>query len=217
MIKIKYSIPLLALMFSFIGCDNNDDETTPTTVPTDGFTYNTTFYETANTYIDIDDCDSDNDGMPDSYTFFFTDGRMFDNDDNVNGSSGDYLYSLNTTKLVFLNVLVSDNPGLANTGIVAGNTYIVSSTEDSVIIHDAQIDALSPSFIVNSVAFGMGNENIGTFHLPGTVVPTITINTFNFDLSDLENSIIDADYTFMNTSGEVITGHYTGTYGVLLD
>ncbi|WP_291869864.1 hypothetical protein [Maribacter sp.] len=215
--KITKNLLYIITIALLISCDNNDDTVTPTSIPTDGFTYNTTFFETENAYVNIDDDDDNADGFPDSYTFFFTDGRMFDNDANVNGSSGDYLYSTNTTKLVFLNVLVSDNPSLASSFPLPGATYIVSSIEDSVIIHEAQIDPLSPSYINNSVEFGMGNDNIGTFHTAGVVAPTITLNQVNIDNNDPTNSSIDADYSFMNQDGVIITGHYTGTFGVILD
>ncbi len=211
------TIKILTLIFAItlISCDNNDDTSAQTL--TDGFTFNNTFYETVNAYIDIDTDDNNNDGQPDSYTFFFTDGRMFDNDGNVNGSTGDYLYSLNTTKLAFLQILVSDNPSLANSAPVPGNTYIVSSIEDSVIIHNGQIDALTPPYLNNSIEFGMGNENVGTFHFSGAVGPTLTFNQLIIDSNNPQNSTIDADYSFMDANGDVITGHYTGTFGVILD
>lgn len=219
--KIIKTLLVIFLGLLIVGCDNNDDAQTDPINPTDGFTFNNTFYETANAYIDIDVDDDDpvvgNDGQPDSYTFFFTDGRMFDNDANVNGSTGDYLYSLNTTKLVFLNVLVTDNPSLANSPPTAGNTYIVSSTEDTVILHDGQIDPLSPPYLNSGIEFGVGDENVGTFHLPGIVGPTVTFNTFNYDNTNPANSTIDIDYTFMNEDGEMITGHYEGTFGIILD
>ncbi len=211
------TIKILILIFAItlISCDNNDDTTAQAL--TDGFTYNNTFYETVNAYIDIDSDDTNNDGWPDSYTFFFTDGRMFDNDGNVNGSTGDYLYSLNTTKLAFLQILVRDNPSLANSAPVPGNTYMVSSIDDSVIIHNGQIDALTPPYLNNSIEFGMGNENVGIFHFPGSIGPTLTFNQLNIDNTNPANSTIDTDYSFMNASGEIITGHYSGTFGVILD
>lgn len=212
-IYLKYS--LLVVVLIVLSCDNNDDNSTTPSI--DGFTYNNVFYETPNAYIEADEEDNNNDGFPDNYTFFFTDGRMFDNDANVNGSSGDYLFSLNTTKLAFLKILVSDNPSLATSQPAAGNTYIVSSIEDTVIIHDGQIDPLTPSYLNNNIEFGIGNENVGTFHLPGAVVPTITINAMNLDFANPQNSTLDIDYSFMNTDGEVITGHYEGTFGVILD
>lgn len=213
------NLKLLALLLAILitACDNNDDAVTPTITPTDGFTYNNTFYETANAYINIDEDDDNNDGRPDNYTFFFTDGRIYDNDNNANGSSAEYLYSLNTTKLAFLNILTSDNPSLANAGLLPNTTYIVSSIEDTVIIHDGQIEPLVPPFTSSNIGFGEGNENVGTFHLPGPVVPTITFNALNIDNNNPANSTIDADYTLRNTNGEIITGHYTGTFGIILD
>lgn len=210
---LKISFLLVVLLI--VSCDNNDDGSIAPL--TDGFTYNNTFYETQNVYIEIDEEDHNNDGFPDNYTFFFTDGRMFDNDANVNGSSGDFLFSLNTTRLVFLHMLVSDNPSLSTAFPSAGNTYIVSSTENTVVIHDGQIDPLTPPYLNNQIEFGVGNENIGTFHLPGAVGPTITINAMSLDFSNPENSTLDVDYTLMNTNGEIISGHYEGTFGVILD
>jgi len=211
-LKITFLLPVLF----FIACDNNDDEQTDSTNPTDGFTHNSTFYETPNAYFEIDENDDNADNFPDHYNFFFSDGRMFDNDSNVNGSTGDYLFSLNTTNWVFFNILVTDNPSLANNTLTAGNTYIASSN-DTVIIENSQIDALTPSYFDNGIEFGLGNENVGIINTPGVTGPTITINTINLDANNPENSTINIDYSMMNQNGEIITGHYEGTFGIILD
>ena len=212
---------LFISVFTFVSCDNNDDEQTSIVAPTDGFTINSAFNETANAYFEIDEDDDDpqvgGNGFPDSYSFFFTNGRMLDNDANVNGSSGDYLFSLDTTEWVFLNVEAIDNPSLVTGGPLAGNTYIVSSTNDSVILEGAQIDALTTPYLVDNIEYGMGNDNAGVTHEPGVQGPTITINAINLDINNPTASTIDADYTFMNQDGVVISGHYEGTFGVILD
>lgn len=210
--KILQSILLLTII-TLISCDNNDD--TSTTPQTDGFTYNNTFYETPNAYFQIDD---DNGGQPLRYAFFFTNGRIFDNDANVGGTTNDYLFSTNTTEMVFLKVLVSDNPSLANGNLpTAGNTYIVSSVENSVIAHGFQTNSLNSSYFNNGIEFGIADENTGTYHFSGIQGPTITINAINLNSSNPANSTINADYRFMNVNGEVITGHYKGTFGIILD
>ncbi|OBX20135.1 MULTISPECIES: hypothetical protein [Bizionia] len=208
---------LVLLIFTVFSCDNNDDLQTDPITPTEGFTHNNVFYPTPNAYFEIDDGDVDNNGMPDSYSFFFSNGRMFDNDANVNSSSGDYLFSLNTTNWVYLNVQVSDNPSLDAAGPLPGNTYVVSSITDTVIIENAQIDALSPVYITSNVEFGMGNENVGVFNFPGTQGPSITINAINIDNNNPTESTVNADYVFLNQNGETIVGHYEGTFGVILD
>jgi len=218
---MKKIIFLSALIALFFGCDNNDDMQTDPVNPTDGFTHNNVFFETPNAYFEIDE-DDDNvgiggDGFPDDYSFFFSNGRMFDNDANVNGVSSEYLFSLNTTNWVFLNIEVVDNPSLANAAPSAGNTYVVSSINDSVILENGQIDAVSPAYFINSVEYGTGNETMGVINTPGIQGPSITINAINLDANNPAASTIDADYTFMNQNGEIITGHYEGTFGVILD
>jgi len=106
---------------------------------------------------------------------------------------------------------------LNNSIPTAGNTYTASSTDDTVIIHDGMIISLLPPFISDSLEFGMGSETAGTFHTPGIVGPTLTINQLNIDVNMPENSNIDVDYTFMNQNGEIITGHYVGSFGAILD
>ncbi|TYB77313.1 hypothetical protein ES677_01115 [Bizionia gelidisalsuginis] len=214
-------ILVLISLFAF-SCDNNDDEQTDPVVPTDGFTHNNIFFETPNAYFEIDEEDDDpnigGDGFPDNYSFFFSNGRMFDNDlANVNGVNDDYLFSLNTTSWVFLNVEVQDNPSLANAGPLPNNTYVVSSIHDSVIIENGQIDALSPIYINNNTEFGIGSENVGIFNFPGPVGPSITFNAITIDNANPTESTVDVDYTFMNEDGEIITGHYEGTFGIILD
>lgn len=218
-IKFLFAVLLVITMFN---CDNNDDAQTDPVTPTDGFTHNNVFYNTPNAYFEIDEDDDDpnigGDGYPDNYSFFFSNGRMFDNDPaNVNGLNDDFLFSLNTTNWVFLNVEVVDNPSLSNAGPSAGNTYVVSSINDSVIIENGQINGLNPAYFINGVEYGTGDENVGVFNTPGTQGPSITINTIDIDANNPSASTIDVDYTFMNQNGEVITGHYEGTFGVILD
>ena len=110
-----------------------------------------------------------------------------------------------------------DNPSLSNAGPSAGNTYVVSSINDSVIIENGQINGLNPAYFINGVEYGTGDENVGVFNTPGTQGPSITINTIDLDANNASASTIDVDYTFMNQNGEVITGHYEGTFGVILD
>lgn len=209
---LKLLIAVTIITLTSCTQDNNDD--TSTAPQTDGFTHNNTFYETPNAYFQIDD---DNNPRK-NYAFFFTDGRIFDNDANVSNSTGDYLFSTNTTKMVFLKILVSDNPSLANNTLPsAGNTYRASSVRKSVIAHGFQVNSLNPVYTNNGIEFGVADENTGTYHLPGVQGPTITINAINIDSNNIANSTINADYRFMNTNGVVITGHYEGTFGVILD
>ena len=197
---------ILLLSILFISCDNNDDTVTATNI----FTVATQIYQTPNCYIEFD-----TDTPQDHINLFLTDGRMYDNDLNENNSSGDYLFSLNTTNFVFLQLQFSNNPSLVTNGPTAGNTYIISST-DSTIGHNLLVDPLTPNFSSNGFDFGMGNENTGTFHTPGSGALTVTINAYTFNPSTLIGTI-DLDYSFMNQNGTIITGHYDGNLGVILD
>jgi hypothetical protein len=213
--NMKTTFQLLAIIFILISCDKNDDVVNDVQNP-DGFTHNQIFYETVNAYIEADGDDDNGDNIPDNYAFFFTNGRMFDNDANVNGSTGDYLFSMNTTEWVFLLIQTAENSNLDSLPPQTGETYIVHSN-NSVIVHDGQIDGLTPPYLNGGTEFGMGNENIGTFHFPGAVAPTITINQLNIDALAPENNFLDAEYSFMNQNGETITGHYKGSLGLILD
>lgn len=213
----KYLIILLVLNIAFISCDENDDAQTDPVNPTDGFVHNTVFYETANAYFQIDEEDDDNDNLPDNYTLFFTNGRLFDNDPAaVNGLTDDLLLSINTTSFVFLQIEVSDNPSLTTGPLQAGNTYVVSSN-NSVIIENGQVNPIQPPFFTGGFEFGLGDENVGVFNFPGVQGPSITIDAINLDIANPSNSTIDATYIFMNQLGEVITGNYSGTFGVFFD
>ncbi|WP_152971463.1 hypothetical protein [Lacinutrix algicola] len=222
---------LLLLAVTMFSCDSNDDEVTPDSVDPsttlDGFTHhenNTTpvFYPTSNAYIEIDE---DNDDAyplaPDYYGFFFLNGRLLDNDTDINGTSDEVLLSVNTTQFVVLSIDVAVNPSL-QTGIppTAGITYIASSN-DSNVVTDLQVDSSSPQTFVNidgtNVEFGEGNETNSTIYSPATLGHSVTINAINIDNVNPTNSTIDVDYTFVNTSGELISGHYEGTLGVFED
>lgn len=222
---------LILLAVTMFSCDSNDDEVTPDPVDPsttlDGFTHhenNTTpvFYPTSNAYIEIDE---DNDDAyplaPDYYGFFFLNGRLLDNDTDINGTSDEVLLSVNTTQFVVLSIDVAVNPSL-QTGIppTAGNTYIASSN-DSNVVTDLQVDSSSPQTFINidgtNVEFGEGNETNSTIYSPATLGHSVTINAINIDTVNPTNSTIDVDYTFVNTSGELISGHYEGTLGVFED
>jgi hypothetical protein len=213
---------LILLTISMYSCDNNDDAQTDLVNPTDGFTHNGTFYETSNAYFEIDEDDDDhnanigNNGFPDEYNFFFSNGRMLDNETHVNGVSDDYLFSLDTTNWVFFNLRAEDNPSLVSAGPMAGSTYIGGSS-DTVIIENGLINVLSPSYFNNNIEFGQGDEDEGVVNETEVAGTTITINQINLDANDPAGSTIDADYTFINENGDVITGHYEGTFGVFLD
>ena len=222
---------LILLAVTMFSCDSNDDEVTPDPVDPsttlDGFTHhenNTTpvFYPTSNAYIEIDE---DNDDAyplaPDYYGFFFLNGRLLDNDTDINGTSDEVLLSVNTTQFVVIQVEVATNPSLQS-GIppTTGNTYIASSN-DSNVVTDLQVDSSSPQTFINidgtNVEFGEGNETNSTIYSPATLGHSVTINAINIDTVNPTNSTIDVDYTFVNTSGELISGHYEGTLGVFED
>ena len=208
----------ILIFIAFTGCDKNDDQQTDPQNPTDGFTVNNTFYETPNCYIEFDEDSQDN------INIFFTNGRMYDNDTNVNGSSGDYLFSLNTTNFVFYNIRDNENPSIVTPtypNIQTGVQYIGGPT-DSVIGHHLSIEPLSPPFFYTGIEFGMDNEvasqndPLQTIYTPGATGPFITLNSYTFD-SQTQTGTINVDYEFLTQNGETITGHYEGTIGVILD
>lgn len=220
--KTAVALLLLTVIMSSFSCDNNDDIQSS---PQDGFTVNNTFYATPNVYITIDQYDGNNNGQPDYYNFFFTDGRITDTYGDI-GVGYQYAYSTNTTNLVKLKIYEgSSNPGLINTP-PAGQTYIASSlsvpggdagfSKDSFVSHNLQ-QGSTVFGIENGYSFTQIPETIGFWYYPGTTAPTITINTINIDSTTPSNSTINVDYTFLDTNGNTITGHYEGLLGVILD
>jgi len=201
----------ILLLTIIVSCDNNDDTVTSTNI----FTVGTQVYETPNCYIEFDEI-TDNEA---NFNLFFLDGRMYDNDLNVNGSSGDYLFSLNTTNFVFYNIRAIENPLIEvpqYPNIQTGIPY-KGSDNNSVIIHNFSIDTLSTNFNTNGFDFGTPNQTTGTIHEPmlGNT-KTITINSYTFNVAT-QTGTIDADYSFLSQNGVVITGHYDGNLGVFLD
>ncbi|HFX17917.1 MAG TPA: hypothetical protein ENK64_02090 [Flavobacteriales bacterium] len=227
--KLLFKISFAILIFSMISCDNNDDTATS---PQDGFTVNNNLHITENAYITIDQADRNANGKPDYYNFFFTDGRITD----YYGDQGlgyAYNYSTNITNLVKLQVFEGiSNPNLTNT-LTAGNTYVASSTLTTSLNGFGMTNSgySKDSFIAYNLQAGtpvFGNiggydftsnppETVGIWHYPGTVGPSITINAINIDNNTPANSTIDVDYIFTDTSGTVISGHYEGTLGIILD
>ena len=215
---------LIVFAITMVGCDNNDDAVTA--AATDGFVINATFYDTQNAYITIDQIDANNDGFPDYYNFFFTDGRMTDSFGDI-GVGHAYAYSLNTTsKLVKLKVLADgSNPSLTLGTMTTGQTYVASSvltngfsygfSTDSFVGYNLQVN---PAFgTENGVDYSHIPESFGSWYYTGTVGPMVIINAINIDYSVPTNSTIDVDYSMVDTNGLTITGHYEGTLGIILD
>ncbi len=194
-----------------VSCDKNDDISTAT----NSFESNNISYDTPNCYIEFDEF-TDNNA---SFNLFLLNGRMFDNDANVNGSSGDYLFSLNTSNFVFYNIRAIENPSIETPqypNIQTGINYI-GSDNDSVIIHGFSVNPLSPNFDSNGVNYGMPNEGSGVVHEPSPgSTNTITINTYSVDLM-AKTGQIDLDYQFLDALENTITGHYEGSFGVFQD
>jgi hypothetical protein len=226
--KISATILLLAVAISNVSCDNNDDVQSS---PQDGFTINSTFHGTENAYIAIDQFDRDTNGKADYYTFFFTDGRMTDTYGDQ-GLGYAHNFSTNITNLVKLQIFEGSNPNLTNT-ITVGETYVASSVLTTSLNGFGVTNSgySNDSFISYSLQAGtpiFGNENgfdftsnppetTGIWHYPGVTGPTITINAINIDSTTPSNSTINVDYTFLDTNGNTITGHYEGLLGIILD
>jgi len=206
---------LKTTLILFILLQNSCDQNTDTPTPNNKFTSAGLDFETPNCYIEFDEF-SDNNA---NFNLFFLNGRMYDNDANVNGSSGDYLFSLNTSNFVFYNITAIDNPSIEipqYPNIQTGIAY-VGSDNDSVITHGFTVDALTPNFSANGFNFGMPDEATGVVHqpMPGNT-KTITINSFNFDFNT-NTGTIDVDYEFLDAIGNAIIGHYEGNLGVFQD
>jgi len=149
--KIYYLVFLLFTASILSSCDKNDDQQNDPQNPTDGFTINSVFYETPNCYIEFD-----TDTPPDEFNLFFTDGRMYDNDLNVNGSSGDYLFSTNMKNWVFYNIRATENPSIINPqypNIQTGVQY-AGNAGDCVVTYNLVVDGLNPTFTSNNFEFG---------------------------------------------------------------
>jgi len=204
------TIAIIFLTIIIFSCDQNDDVSTPV----NQFTVSGTSYDTPNCYIEYDI-----DGN-DQFNLFFTDGRMYVNEPHVNGSSNEYLFSIDTSNLVFFNIKEADNPSITipqYPNIVPGTSYI-GSDSDTVIMHSFSMNSLTPIFNYNGFEFGEPDSiGGGVAHqpMPGNT-KTITINSFNFDTTT-QTGNINVDYQFLDSLGNSIIGHYEGSLGVIFD
>lgn len=192
---------LIIIAFNLIACDQNNDIVTPT----NGFTVGSTFYETPNCYIEFDE---DNQS---EFNLFFLNGRMHDNTTYPNGVTNDYLFTLNTTNFVFYNIRDIENPSIITPSypnIQTGITY-VGGNSDTVILSDGIINDLG----FTSSGFNFGQATGGTQHTAGG---TIVINSYNYNPTTQTGSI-NVDYQGLGPAGNVISGHYEGNLGVILD
>ena len=219
---------LLVLLLTAFSCDNNDDAQTDPSTPMDGFTHNNTFYPTPNAYFEIDeDDDNPNDGFPDNYNFFFTNGRMADGDEpGVPSDAGEYIFTFNMTHFVLFNLKVSNNPSLANAAPSAGNTYkgdvytTSNTSPNTVIVEDytGSIVSLSTPYFISGVEYGNPSADDETnAQGPNNAIPSLTVNAINIDSANPALSTMDVDYTYQNALGETFSGHYEGTFGIILD
>ena len=218
----------MLLAITIVSCDNNDDAQTTPATPSDGFTHNNVFHETANAYFEIDEDDDNNDGFPDEYNFFFSNARMADGDSspNVPSNADEYIFTLNLSNFVFFNLTVDNNPSLANSAPTAGNTYygdVFSSTNltpDTIIIEDyiGSVQSFGTPYFINGLEYGNPTMDDSTnMQGSGNPTPVLTINAINIDTTNPAQSTIDVDYVYVNAQGETFTGHYEGTLGVFQD
>ena len=175
-----------------ISCDENTDTSTPTNI----FTVSGTDYDTPNCYIETNDT---------HINLFFTNGRMYVNDPNQPGSSGDWLFSLNTTNFAFFQLKFSDNSNL-NANIIPG-TYNADSG-NTTVGHNLVVNSITPAFFINGVEFGMGADGQGTFN---SGAGTVIVNSYTPANGSVLGEI-NIDYTLGG-----ISGHYEGNWGLLLD
>ena len=201
------TVAIIILSIITFSCDNNDDAQTTPATPTDGFTVGTTFYPTPNCYIEFDE---DFDPNLDEFNLFFTNGRMSDNPPSLNsGVTDDYLFSVNTTNFVFINVREQENPSITNPSypnIQTGIAY-VGGDSDSVIVTNGNI--LPLGVYSSGVQFGQGDDSVVPIAQNGN--PIMTINSYNYNIQ-AQTGTINVDYNYNG-----IIGHYEGSFGIILD
>ena len=217
--KNLWTLILLLFVFTFTGCDQNDDAQTTPQTPTDGYTLQGTFYQTPNCYIEFDNTNQD------KIKLFFLNGRMLNNVTNaIPNTTFEYLFSVNTTNWVFLNIKASQNPSIASPqypNIQTGVQY-VGGPRWSEVVHNGTIESLSTPYFVNNVEYGQDQEEFPpnypnfSLHKVGTTGPFITFNSYNYDANN-QTATVNIDYTFIAGSGDTITGHYEGTIGVFVN
>ncbi len=208
-------IVLVSILLSLVltSCDKNDNQQNDPQQPTDGFTINGTFYETPNCYIEFD-----GDTNPDHINVFLTDGRMYDNSAQAPTGAPEFLFSTNTSNIVYFAITENMNPSLTQPSypnIQTGIQY-AGDPSDTVIGHAVQVNSINPPFIVNNIEYGMAVENSGTTHTQGAAGSFMTLNSYNYD-ANTQTGTINLDYTFTDANGVNITGHYEGTFGVFAD
>jgi len=180
--KTIFKTAIIILVLTLISC-NEDEVNEPT--PVNKFTVAGVDYVTTNCYVEFDEDNQD------EINFFFLNSLMYDND----GGSGDYSFSETTFNWVFYNIRDDENPSIMTPypNIQTGIPYIGGSSDTVIIANGTPED-----------------EDSGTnFSSNGT--PTITINSWNFDMT-ANTGTINVDYVW----GQV-TGHYEGTVGIILD
>ncbi len=190
--KTLFKTLLILTLLSIVSCDENDDVSTPV----NKFTVGTTDYDTPNCYIETNST---------HINIFFTDARMYLNNPNQPGSSGDWLFSLDATNFAYFELRFIDNSSL-NANIIPGvyNAY----SGNTVIGYNLSVSAISPAFFVNGEEFGMGDPLLGNWS-PGS--GTVTVNSYT-PASGSTLGVINIDYVLGG-----ITGHYEGNWGLMID
>jgi hypothetical protein len=186
------SILIIITTLLVFSCDENDDVSTPT----NQFTVSGTDYDTPNCYIETND---------DHINLFFTDARMYVNDPNQQGSSGDWLFSLNATNLAYFELRFVDNSSL-NTNIIPG-VYNANS-DNTVVGYNLVVNAITPAFFINGTEFGMGDDSQGVW---SSGAGTVTVNSYTPASGSILGEI-NIDYTLGG-----ISGHYEGNWGLMIN
>jgi len=190
--KTIFKTVLILFILSQVSCDENDDISEPANT----FTVAGTNYDTPNCYIETNNT---------HINVFCTNGRMYVNDPNEPGSSGDWLFSLNTTNFAFFQLRFVDNGSLTS-NIIPG-VYNADSG-NTTVGHNLAVNAITPAFFINGVEFGMGDDGQGTFN---SGAGTVTVNSYTPANGSILGKI-NIDYTL-----GAISGHYQGNWGLLID
>lgn len=209
--SFSFKIVLSIFAIGFLSCSKDDSSITPSQTLNNKFTINSNVdFLTKSCYLEIDEDDDDGNSIPDNYSLWLINGEMLDNDSKVNGSEGEYLFSVGQTYLTSIHIESSNNPILINNILNLGQVYNCSYET----AYNLTVPSLANPYVLNGIEYGDGKDGSAISHKQEN--GTITFTNYTVDIQN-RTGTLDFDYSFVDQNNIPVTGHFDGQILVIFD
>lgn len=177
--------------------------TDPFTPTENTFAINATEFDTPNAYLILDDGPQFKDG----FFLVLANAPLIQN--GTNGAAA----ATTMTQAAVLFVKNSPNPVASEQLVQINPTTHVLNTADTEILTNMSV--FTNTFLDSGISYGEPSHlNANFYEIPTGGNGTLTINNITIDYI-LRTGTIDCTYQMTASTGEIIAGNYSGTFGIL--